>query len=163
MRSTRVQSRVRVARIAPACRQLLTRVGYRIPVGLPRETRVAFTVQITSNLTFTRACSQNPCECASSTRERAYTARERNYYTRSYIRASCEWRAREHCQRKYYTRTYGPRMCAHVWNAHAYLYSCAGTRTILALARAHSYCICECSIDLSRALAPPSELSANEC
>ena len=62
------------------------------------------TVQIASNLIFTRVCSQNPRECASSTCERAYTARERKYYTRSYelwVAHSCE-----HCERKYYTRTY---------------------------------------------------------
>ena len=52
------------------------------------------TVQITSNLTFTRVCSQNPRECASSICEHAYTACEWKYYTRSYVCTSCEWHTR---------------------------------------------------------------------
>ena len=121
----------------------------------------AHTVQITSNLTFTRACSQNPRECASSTRERASSTREARVHCpraevlHSLVRTSKlrVARAREHCERKYYTRTYGPRM-----RAHAYSHSRARTRTVLTLARAHSYCTRECCIDLSRALAPPSRV-----
>ena len=52
------------------------------------------TVQITSNLTFTCMCSQNPCECASHTRGCAYSAHEQKYYARSYTRANCECHAR---------------------------------------------------------------------
>ena len=100
------------------------------------------------------------CVLAKSSRVRVEYSRARihcpqtEYYTRSYIRGSCEWQAREHCKRKYYyTRTYGPRM-----RVHAYLHSRTCTRTVLALVRTHSYCTRECCIDLSRALAPPSQV-----
>ena len=133
------------------------RKRYHTMVGMFKGSNFLYTctVQITSNLKFTCACSQNPRECASSTCERAYTAREQKYYTRSYIRTRelRVARVREHCERKYYTRTYGPRM-----RMHAYSHSHARTHTVLALARAHSFCNRECCIDLSRTLAPPSRV-----
>ena len=115
-------------------------------------TATNITVQITSNLTFTRACSQNPRECTSSTRGHAYTTRKWKYYTRSCVHVSCEWHAREHCEWKYYMRTYGPHM-----RTHAYSHLRTRTRTVLILMQ--SYCTRECYIDLSWALAPPSQVT----
>ena len=65
--------------------------------------RVHVHVQYRSQAT-TCVCSQNPRDCASSTRGRVYTAHERKYFTRSYVLANCEYRAcmHEHCEQKYY-------------------------------------------------------------
>ena len=52
------------------------------------------TVQITSNLTFTRVCSLNSRECASCTSGHVYFARERKYHACSYARASFKCRTR---------------------------------------------------------------------
>ena len=103
------------------------------------------TVQITSNLTFTCACSQNPRKCALCIRGRAYSAHERKYYTCSYARASCKFRARVHCKWKYYMRTYGTNRLSHA-RAHSYT------------TREYSYATRECCIDRSWAHAPPSRV-----
>ena len=118
-----------------------------------------FIVQITSNLTFTRACSQNPRECASSTRERAYIARERKYYTRLYVHASREWRARANIASGNTIRVRmglacvrtPTRTCAHALVR--YSRSRARTHTVLASAALTS---------LEHSL-HPHELSAREC
>ena len=89
------------------------------------------TVQITSNLTFTRTCSQNPRECASSTREHAYTGRERKYTLACmYARVASGARMRTLQAEVLYTYVRTLHVCARL------LTLCARTRTVLALAHA---------------------------
>ena len=55
------------------------------------------TVQITSNLTFTRACSQSPREFVWSTRVGTYAARKQKYYTHLYSVRTSELRVLRAC------------------------------------------------------------------